>query len=60
MLKWKPTPVFLPRKFHQKGSLAGYTVHGVAMSCMLTFKHHIFILLWILFKNKPPFHLCCR
>ena len=27
--KWIPTPV-LPREFHGKRSLAGYTVHGVA------------------------------
>ena len=27
--KWHPTPVFLPGKFHEQRSLAGYTVHGL-------------------------------
>ena len=27
--KWQPTPVFLPGKSHEQGSLVGYTVHGV-------------------------------
>ena len=26
--KWKPTPVFLPRKFHGQMSLAGYSPWG--------------------------------
>ena len=26
--KWQPTPVFLPRKFHRKGSLMGYSLWG--------------------------------
>ena len=26
--KWKPTPVFLPRKFHRQRSLAGYSPWG--------------------------------
>ena len=30
--KWQPTPVFLPGESHGKGSLAGYTVHGVVKS----------------------------
>ena len=30
--KWQPTPVFLPRKFHEPKSLAGYTVHGISRS----------------------------
>ena len=28
--KWQPTPVFLPGESHGQGSLAGYTVHGIA------------------------------
>ena len=27
--RWQPTPVFLPGKSHEQGSLAGYTVYGV-------------------------------
>ena len=30
--KWKPTPVFLPGKFHGQRSLGGAIVHGVAKS----------------------------
>ena len=26
--KWQPTPVFLPRKFHEQRSLAGYSPWG--------------------------------
>ena len=26
---WKPTPVFLPREFHEQRGLVGY-IHGVA------------------------------
>ena len=29
--KWQPTPVFLPRKFHEQRNLLGYS-HGVAES----------------------------
>ena len=28
--KWQHTPVFLPGKFHEQRSLAGYILHGVA------------------------------
>ena len=27
-MKWQPTPVFLPEKFHGQRSLAGYTPGG--------------------------------
>ena len=26
--EWQPTPVFLPGEFHEKRSLAGYTLWG--------------------------------
>ena len=30
--KWKPTPVFLPGKFHRQGSLEGYSSLGRKVS----------------------------
>ena len=45
--KWKPTPVFLPEKFHGQRSLVGYSPGGLKESDMTeqlnTHAHHSYI-----------------
>ena len=53
--KWKPTPVFLPRKFHGQGNLAGYSPWDhkeLDMIEQVNTQTHIHTsLLWILFPS---------
>ena len=38
--KWKPTPLFLPRKFHRQRSLLGYSPWGHKKSKMIELTWH--------------------
>ena len=48
VLHWPPTPVFLPGDSHGQRSLAGYTVHGIAVGPKWLSTHTIFFTLPIM------------
>ena len=45
-MKWLPTPVFLPGKFHGQRSLAGYSQWGQEESEQLSSKHTVVVEEW--------------
>ena len=45
-MKWLPTPVFLPGKFHGQRSLTGYSQWGREESEQLSYEHTVVVEEW--------------
>ena len=46
--KWQPTPVFLPGKFHEQRSLAGYSPRGHKAPDTTETEHGCIVSAWVI------------